>query len=285
MVHGQMTWIDAIVKVLRDAGEPMDYSQVAQAIIDEGLRDVNGIVSPALSVNATVSQYLKNQGDRCDVVRVKRGQLGLKEWGRVDLRAGVQAASSSAFEVANFVSDGGDLEVIEGSSVDDVRSEGLIACYGMYWRRDRVRWKHSPCLLGAQQLGAKVVDFATQVGVYVLYDGSRVVYVGQVSAQRLGVRLFEHTRDRLNGRWQRFSWFGLLPVLESGELGSFSMPSDLVTILVDTLEAILIEVVEPVQNRRVGNGFSAIEYLQIEDPDIAASQQRALAMKILDRRV
>ena len=77
----------------------------------------------------------------------------------------------------------------------------------MYWRRDQVRWSNRPRILGAQQLGAKIVDFTEQVGLYVLYDGSRPIYVGQVSRPRLGARLFEHTRDHLNERWQSF-FFG-----------------------------------------------------------------------------
>lgn len=275
-----MTWMDAIVRVLRDAGEPMDYGQVAQAIIDAGYRDSAGTVSPAMSVNATVSQYIRNQGDRCEVVRVKRGQLGLREWAVADLRLGVSGTRVSR-----------DREPARNprTEIDDAAVEeddaGLISAYGMYWRRDYVQWNNSPKLLGAQQLGAKVVDFSRQIGIYVLYDGSRPIYVGQVFAPRLGVRLYEHTRDRLNGRWQRFSWFGLRPVGSGGVLADFEEPASLLSPLVDTLEAILIEVVEPVQNRRMGNGFSAVEYIQAEDPEIAQAQQRALAMRILDSQL
>jgi len=279
-----MTWMDAIISVLRAAGEPMDYTQVAQAIIDQGLRDASGSVNPMASVSSTVSQYLKNQGDRCEVVRVKRGQLGLREWGESDLRLGPSGIATRRVH-DNQV----DLNEIELRGISDgvveYGTEGLITSFGMYWRRDQVRWSNRPRILGAQQLGAKIVDFTEQVGLYVLYDGSRPIYVGQVSRPRLGARLFEHTRDRLNGRWQRFSWFGLRPVMRSGNLGDFKAPAEPLNIFIDTLEAIIIEIVEPVQNRRTGNGFSTIEYIQAEDPDIASAQQRALAMRIINEQL
>lgn len=276
-----MTWMNAIISVLREAGEPMEYTQVAQAIIDRGLRNASGSVNPVASVASTVSQYLRNQGDRCEVVRLKRGQLGLREWGESDLRLGSSGTATSRVHGGQVDLSEPEIQGIPDGMVE-YGTEGLITSFGMYWRRDQVKWSNRPRILGAQQLGAKIVDFAEQIGLYVLYDGSRPIYVGQVSRPRLGVRLFEHTRDRLNGRWQRFSWFGLRPVMRSGNLGNFKTPTEPLNIFIDTLEAIIIEIVEPVQNRRVGNGFSTIEYIQAEDPDIASAQQRALAMRIIN---
>jgi hypothetical protein len=37
--------------------------------------------------------------------------------------------------------------------------------------------------------------------------------------------------------------------------------------LISTLEALLIEGLEPPQNRRRGDDFNAAEFLQVEDPD------------------
>jgi hypothetical protein len=39
--------------------------------------------------------------------------------------------------------------------------------------------------------------------------GMKSSYVGRVTDQLLGRRLYQHTVDRLNGRWNRFSWFGV----------------------------------------------------------------------------
>jgi hypothetical protein len=40
------------------------------------------------------------------------------------------------------------------------------------------------------------------------------------------------------------------------------------------MEALLIEGLEPPQNRRQGEGFNAVEFIQVTDPDIAREQTR-----------
>lgn len=61
----------------------------------------------------------------------------------------------------------------------------LIQNYGLFWRRDRVKWgkgKNKGTLVGYWK-GAKrqgSVDFREQRGIYVLYDDTfKIVYVGQ----------------------------------------------------------------------------------------------------------
>jgi hypothetical protein len=50
------------------------------------------------------------------------------------------------------------------------------------------------------------------------------------------------------------------------------------TVVIETLEALLIESLEPPLNRRRGDNFSAVEYLQGIDPEIEhLTQQRVLA--------
>lgn len=51
---------------------------------------------------------------------------------------------------------------------------------------------------------------------------------------------------------------------------------DLTTLIV-TMEALLIEGLEPPQNRKRGDGFNAVEFLQVEDPDL----QRAQAIRLV----
>jgi predicted GIY-YIG superfamily endonuclease len=84
------------------------------------------------------------------------------------------------------------------------------------------------------------VDFAEQLGVYLLYDRRDVVYVGRTDTRRLGKRLYEHTTDRLSGRWDRFSWFGLCPVTKEGKLGEPAIRLNDAEALTKVLEAILI---------------------------------------------
>lgn len=118
-----------------------------------------------------------------------------------------------------------------------------------------------------QQLGAEPVDFGKQLGIYLLYDGREVIYVGRTTEGSLGGRLYHHTCDRLSTRWDRFSWFGLVPVSEKGSLAA--MPAQYQSEqIIPALEAILIEALEPRQNRKRGDDLKAVEYLQHEDAEI-----------------
>jgi len=59
---------------------------------------------------------------------------------------------------------------------------------------------------------SKPIDFSLQIGVYALYADFDLVYVGQVGgggSNRLLNRLRDHNK-KLAGRWNRFSWFGLV---------------------------------------------------------------------------
>jgi hypothetical protein len=83
----------------------------------------------------------------------------------------------------------------------------------------------------------------------------------------MGKRLYEHTIDRLGSRWNRFSWFGLLNVTDEGGLVEAPIKVTLPS-LIATLEALLIEALEPPQNRKRGDDFSVMEYIQDIDPEI-----------------
>jgi hypothetical protein len=137
----------------------------------------------------------------------------------------------------------------------------------MFWRRAAIEWASTPKLLGMQQIGAAPVDFSKQIGIYLLYDGREIIYVGRATERPLGKRLYEHTLDRFSSRWDRFSWFGILPVSDTGSLGT-SQDTFQTSKLLPALEAILIEALEPRQNRKRGDDLSAVEYIQKEDPEI-----------------
>ena len=83
----------------------------------------------------------------------------------------------------------------------------------------------------------------------------------------MGQRLFEHTRDRLTGRWNRFSWFGVRGVQGVGGL-------------IATMEALLIEGLEPPQNRRQGDGFNAVEFIQETDPEVVRERDRRVLAQL-----
>jgi hypothetical protein len=152
----------------------------------------------------------------------------------------------------------------------------------MYWRREFVIWTRGARLLGQQTGGAINVNFADQKGVYLLHDRDRVIYVGRAD-DTLYSRVKAHATDRLSGRWDRFSWFGLRPVLASGSLGELALDWRHGVVL-ETLEALLIESLEPPLNRRRGDNLSAAEYSQVEDPDLEALRRQELAARILGQR-
>lgn len=160
--------------------------------------------------------------------------------------------------------------------------EGPICAFVMYWRRSDVSWERSSIkLLGKQYKATVQADFGEQQGVYLLHDGREVVYVGRATSQRLGQRLKEHTKDRLEGRWDRFSWFGVNNVDENGTLANRADPIQLgLEDLVASMESLLIEGLEPRQNRKRGDGFEAMEFLQIVDPDVEKKRQAMLLDKM-----
>ena len=113
-----------------------------------------------------------------------------------------------------------------------------------------------------------------QLGIYLLYDDREDIHIGRTTDRPLGRRLFEHTIDRLAARWDRFSWFGLLPVSESGQLGALPATYDAAK-MIPVFEAILIEALEPRQNRKRGDDLSAVEFIQREDPEIQKRRVKA----------
>jgi hypothetical protein len=241
----ELTWRKAIEKVLSEASGAMHYRDLTEKIIEEGLRSTLG-ATPAASVSAELNVAIRKEGDKCPFQKIGRGLYVWKQ------KAGITQKPSTP---------------AEEPEEEDESQYDIISSFGVFWRRDAIEWAATPKILGMQQIGAKAVDFHKQVGIYLLYDGREVIYVGRATDRPLGRRLFEHTADRLSSRWDRFSWFGLLPVSEAGELGR--LPENyLSTKLVPAVEAILIEALEPRQNRKRGDDLSAVEYIQKEDPEI-----------------
>jgi len=46
------------------------------------------------------------------------------------------------------------------------------------------------------------------------------------------------------------------------------------------MEALLIEALEPPQNRKRGDGFSAVEFIQVPNPDLEKKQKKALLAEL-----
>lgn len=253
-----MPWRRAIEKVLAEADGPMHYKDIAEKIVSDGLRTQSVGATPAATVSANITTSIKNDGERSPFIKVGPGQYSLKHHKKVD------QSPEKIIEVT-------------GTETDPISEEqyDVITSFGMFWRRDLVDWTSPPSLLGMQQLGAEPVDFRDQIGIYLLYDAREVIYVGRAEARPLGRRLYEHTVDRLSTRWDRFSWFGLLPVSDKGTLGERPRAYSSET-LITALEAIMIEALEPRQNRKRGDDLAAVEYLQKEDPEVERKRRRAV---------
>lgn len=236
-----MNWTDAITSVLKSSEDTMHYTDIANAIVDQGLVARFG-ATPPQTVNATLSTSINNEGTNSPFVRTSKGFYSLRSrW---------EESQTSTEPVAV-----------------DQETESIVKAFGMYWDKADVYWKRKPKLLGNQQQGAVIVDFSSQCGVYMLYNQNQIIYVGRTTERGLGERLFEHTTDRLKGRWNRFSWFGLKSISEDGTLGELPEQPSTDTVI-PTLEAILIEACEPSQNRKRGDDFGAREFTQVRDEEL-----------------
>lgn len=246
-----MSWREAIQKVLSEAEGPLHYAEISEQILSRGYYKTDG-ATPSATVNAQISSSIKHDGEKSPFVRVGKGTFSLRAEGSPPAPAKVTTKPKTE----EFPSE-----------IDSESSESIIRSFGMYWQRDLVVWKNDPKMFGKQQALVKAVDFGRQKGIYILYDHHTVVYVGRAIDRPLGKRLYEHTIDRLGSRWNRFSWFGLLDVTNEGSLREVPVKATL-AVLIATIEALLIEALEPPQNRKRGDDFSAIEYIQDIDPEL-----------------
>jgi hypothetical protein len=247
------SWKSAIIDVLTDAKKPLHYRDITERILTRGLKTTDG-ATPDATVNAQIATSIKHDGPASAFIRVGKGTFALRQ----------QTALPPIAEV-------------EPEGADEV-----IRAFGMYWQRELVVWRRQPKLYGRQQVGAKGVDFTGQRGIYVLYDHHTAIYVGRAIDRPLGQRIFEHTLDRVSGRWNRFSWFGLYGVSDTGKLNEGKITPTFAT-LVTALEAILIETLEPPQNRRRGDDFMAVEYIQDVDPELKERELQRTIRSIEDK--
>ena len=251
----ELTWRKAIDKVLGSSSTPLHYNEITERIISEGLRQSLG-ATPAATVNAQITSSIKHEGESSPYIRISKGTFAM--------RSGVFGVSIVPPKLTPDVSE----------SEESEEQYEIISSFGMFWRRESIEWIAAPKLLGMQQIGATPVDFFKQLGIYLLYDGREVIYVGRTTDRPLGRRLYEHTIDRMSARWDRFSWFGLLPVSETGQIGALPEIYGAAT-LIPALEAILIEALEPRQNRKRGDDLAAVEYIQKVDPEIEKKRVKA----------
>lgn len=161
----------------------------------------------------------------------------------------------------------------------------LVRSIGLFWREDCVFWgagSSAGALLGVpfNATTSDPIDFRDQIGIYTLYADYQLVYVGQagVGDQTLFSRLKQHRKNDLSGRWNRFSWFGVLRALNSGSLSSKTdaLHPELSDVL-NHIEAILIHAAEPPMNGQGGRfGDNVTRYQQVRDERLGPSDHEML---------
>lgn len=216
------SWIDAIKKVLLENREPMHYEDITQEILERELRTTSG-ATPAFTVNSIINSDIQQNGDKSLFVKTSRGEYTLRN------------LITREVQVQN----------------------GLIKCYGMYWKRNHVIWKSVGTKIYGKQVESSktIVDFSEQRGIYLLHDNHNVVYVGEASRQPIVNRLNQHTKGKKSIRWDRFSWFGFLGVADDGSLLSVNESDFKLESVIKAIEGILIECLEPRLNMRSGDLF------------------------------
>ena len=263
-----LSWIDAAEKVLNEEKKALHYNDITQLILNRKLRTSSG-ATPANTLNRDLNEDIKNLKEKSKFAKVGRGEF--------ILRIFVDDKTQLLGIVESF-------EKEKKQKEQNLEAGKILNAFGIYWDRSSVYWKTSPDFWGIQQIGADKVNFKDQRGIYLLHDNRETIYVGQAIDQTLGQRLRQHTIDRLGGRWNRFSWFGFYSVNNDGSLIPATKFENIsIQDLGDVLEAILIESIEPRQNRKQGNTFSGIEYLQHEDPEIKKIKKVELIKELTDK--
>lgn len=263
----ELKWKEAIVKVFEDEKKALHYTDIAELIAERGYRKSLG-ATPSDTVSANMTTDINTNKENSIFAKVDKGIYILRKF----------LDNSS-----QLVTEETEAEIVTTQKTIKERYK-IINAFGIYWNRNLVHWKTTPDLLGVQQIGASEVNFKDQIGIYLLHDSRETIYVGQAIEQTLGQRLKNHTSDRLGGRWDRFSWFGFYPVNENGKLLT-DIKLDNITVqnLGDILEAILIESIEPRQNRKQGNLFFGLEYLQQEAPEIKKRLKEQIIRELTDK--
>lgn len=251
-----MTWQRAVETVLGDSEKPLHYREITERILGRGLKKKVG-ATPAATVSAVLNVAVKKADSPFE--KIERAVFRLR-----NAPPATAETDTTADEAAP-----------------------VITSFGLYWDRAAVGWTRKPSIYGEYQTDGAArssltrVNFGEQHGIYLLHDAREVIYVGRTTKGALGKRLSDHTRDRLRGRWTHFSWFGFRPVAEDGTLGEklSDLPADFdMEKLIGAFEAILIEALEPRQNRKQGDEFGDIEYRQVLDPTVEKKRlQKAIA--------
>ncbi|BAH73484.1 HTH domain-containing protein [Solidesulfovibrio magneticus] len=241
----ELSWREACIRVLTDSDGALHCKDISDKIYIDGYKKQMGVKPSGLVYN-TIYNSIKNDKENSPFIQVGKSMFALK--------------------------------TTKDESEDDSKSkrkkketesaECLVKACGLFWQAKYVDWKSSPKLLGRESVGSECIDFSNQSGIYILYEHHAPIYVGRAAKCNLAKRISDHVRDKHAGRWDRFTWLGFLEVGSKGELSKSSKEVFNSESLILTVEAVLIETLEAPRNKRGGDGFDQIEYLQVLDPGL-----------------
>lgn len=248
----QMSWRQALIHVYREAGEPIDANQAVERIAALGLRDFSNAATP----ERTASRDLLNMSREAGALLV-RAAPGVYEYHDPD--------DPSPEEL-----EAGDQKLDGPESPEEPQRIKVTAC-GLYWTKDAVTWGRGCKIMGQQVEGSARIDFSEQQGVYLLYRGNSIVYVGRTT-DSLRARLKDHaSRKNKSFRWDHFSWFGFRPVDDNGTLGG--LPEGIQAAdMIGVLETVLIEALEPPINGMRGDHMGE-HYIQVINQEEAGRRR------------
>ena len=226
----QMTWIDAIIKVLESTKNPMHYTKIWDVIRDKHYRECDADTNPEIIVNANIQQNkdkIVSFGDKGCYILKKHFDTSVKKYLEQNIPL----------------------------------QQNIIHAYGEHWNRAKfTQSKHHLYGKLASSKKGSTIDLSDERGVYVLYQGYEVVYIGQSMRQTIARRLKQHDDIK---KWDSFSWYGIDEISE-GKVIKEKVTNISSNALVDTLEAILISAAYRQRNERNrGKYIRNQEYQQI----------------------
>ena len=260
MAMAEISWEEATLRILREVKEPIHYSDIAEIILSRGLKTTIG-KTPQFTVAGEISK-LRSSGKE-NIIKTAPGVYWLPE---------------ETFAPAEDTL--GDVE--EELDATDATQNLAVAAYGLHWERSKVDWRAGRILgydpgFDIDADPERAINFADQQGVYLLHNWQSVVYVGRTAAEKNGLfqRLHQHHRKQVwSAKWERFSWFGIRRVSETGGMidGPAQASKEVVSAL---MEAVLIETLGPSFNKTQGNYMGTL-YHQTTDPNVAKTQAQNL---------
>jgi hypothetical protein len=279
-----MQWKYAIMKVLADYKGLMHYTDIADNVINKELRDRFG-ATPANTVNVylfkypDLFKYIDNDeasGWRlCEFPPEAELQEMNRQFNERSNTLNSRKNSQPQSDPSEFIEQAehqGDIEPEDPAedtpsdteSIEAQKKTSFVTSKGILWRRDSCRINSTKMqLLGIQNPKdlTQYIEFTDQIGIYILYLDTQPIYVGQALRQSLGMRLKQHTTDRFQYRWNRFSWFGIKTIGNDKMLVEFNEQGYSTEALINGLEGVLIDIVGT-GNFKSGNGMAGTPYLQ-----------------------